>query len=307
MSSPSSSALPASEPSSASTPPSASLTSVPPDVLHHFVAAFLDPPSLLNLSHTCADLLHTFSPADDDALWRRLAALHDVPLPPGAGATTSSSPTRTAAAPQPRRLSRSTASLRRTFFTRWRQRDSLRRAQVQAALLAVYEAMCTARRAGRDLHRAALVHALGQPFPVDTACDALDHNTAVNLAARCGCRSAIVYLVEERGADLSLPDVGGFTPLHNAAWRGDEPIVAFLVGRLTEAESLVRPGWSKGEGPFTPAEWARRRGHEGCARRIEGRLLEMRGGEGEGEGQSAGAGASSKRRRTRAREEEGAT
>ena len=45
-----------------------------------------------------------------------------------------------------------------------------------------------------------------------------------------GFLAAVEYLVEELGADVNLADDKGNTPLHNAAFRGDNAMLRYLVG-----------------------------------------------------------------------------
>jgi ankyrin repeat protein len=82
-------------------------------------------------------------------------------------------------------------------------------------------------------------------------------DTLMNLAARCGALNCVREL-HARGAALDAADWGGFTPLINAAWRGDANMVRWLVGA---GAALTQRGTSQGQGPFTAAEWAVRRGH----------------------------------------------
>jgi ankyrin repeat protein len=50
------------------------------------------------------------------------------------------------------------------------------------------------------------------------------------------------YLIEELGADVNTPDYNGFTPLHNAAARGDVELIMYLVDKGADVKALTRKG-----------------------------------------------------------------
>ena len=89
----------------------------------------------------------------------------------------------------------------------------------------------------------------------------LEGNTLLNLAARCGAARCCAELLR-RGAAVDTADAGGFTPLINAAWRGDAALARALLHAGADA---CAKGASRGRGPFTAAEWARARGHAALA------------------------------------------
>ena len=53
---------------------------------------------------------------------------------------------------------------------------------------------------------------------------------------------ALIYLVEEHGADVNARDQGGYTPLHNAASRGDTEMIRYLVERGADVMAVSRRG-----------------------------------------------------------------
>jgi ankyrin repeat protein len=57
-----------------------------------------------------------------------------------------------------------------------------------------------------------------------------------------GWMPAVKYLVEELGADVLQPDYYGMTPLHNAASRGDNEMVLYLLKQGTDPHALDRRG-----------------------------------------------------------------
>ena len=50
------------------------------------------------------------------------------------------------------------------------------------------------------------------------------------------------YLVEELGANVNARDYNGFSPLHNAAARGDRELIEYLVERGADVTVLTRKG-----------------------------------------------------------------
>jgi len=57
-----------------------------------------------------------------------------------------------------------------------------------------------------------------------------------------GWLPAVKYLVEELGADVNSRDYNGFSPLHNAAARGDVELIHYLVDRGGDVTVLTRKG-----------------------------------------------------------------
>ena len=56
--------------------------------------------------------------------------------------------------------------------------------------------------------------------------------------------NAVKYLVEEHGADVSVPNSWGYTPLHYAAARGDEELIEYLVSKGADLGAVSRLGQS---------------------------------------------------------------
>jgi hypothetical protein len=54
--------------------------------------------------------------------------------------------------------------------------------------------------------------------------------------------AAVKYLVEELGADVNARDANGYTPLHNAAARGDNELILYLVSKGADVKAISRRG-----------------------------------------------------------------
>jgi ankyrin repeat protein len=54
--------------------------------------------------------------------------------------------------------------------------------------------------------------------------------------------AAVKYLVEELGADVNARDANGYTPLHNAAARGDNELIKYLVSKGADVKAVSRRG-----------------------------------------------------------------
>ena len=57
-----------------------------------------------------------------------------------------------------------------------------------------------------------------------------------------GWLPSVRYLVEELGADVNARDYNGFSPLHNAAARGDREVIEYLVDRGADVTVVTRKG-----------------------------------------------------------------
>ena len=207
---------------------SALLPALPDDVLAA-VFATLPLATLVNVVSVCRDWRALRS---RDALWRAVWAQRPL-----------------AAAPR-RPRGQLFALLLRAEAQR-RRRDAVRHDEL---LRQAYNGFC--KRDGVAPLRA-LLSRFAAPLDVDHAHSIMEGNTLLNLAARCGALNCAREL-HARGASLDTADWGGFTPLINAAWRGDERLARWLVA--AGADATLR-GSSQGRGPFTAAEWALRRGH----------------------------------------------
>ena len=58
-----------------------------------------------------------------------------------------------------------------------------------------------------------------------------ERNSLLNLAAIYSRAKVVRWLVETKNADIETFDRGGFTPLMNAAWAGDQKLVRYLLSR----------------------------------------------------------------------------
>ena len=56
--------------------------------------------------------------------------------------------------------------------------------------------------------------------------------------------SALMYLIEEHGADVDLRDSWGYTPLHYAASRGDDEMIRYLMAQGADVGAITRLGQS---------------------------------------------------------------
>lgn len=84
-------------------------------------------------------------------------------------------------------------------------------------------------------------------YPIHAA---TGHGYGVGFAANAhryvpdGWLAAIRYLVEEHGADVNERDHDGSTPLHNAASRGDNEVIHYLVEKGVDVQAINRKGQS---------------------------------------------------------------
>jgi len=60
--------------------------------------------------------------------------------------------------------------------------------------------------------------------------------------APAGMLPAVKYLVDELHADVNAPDAAGNTPLHNAASRGDNAMIEYLVSKGANVKAINRKG-----------------------------------------------------------------
>ncbi len=59
-----------------------------------------------------------------------------------------------------------------------------------------------------------------------------------------GWLPAVRFFVEELGVDVNLRDFDGFTPLHNAAARGDNALILYLLEQGADPHLVARTGQS---------------------------------------------------------------
>ena len=57
-----------------------------------------------------------------------------------------------------------------------------------------------------------------------------------------GWLPAVVFLVEELGADVNARDLNGYTPLHHAAARGDNELILYLIEQGADVTAVSRRG-----------------------------------------------------------------
>jgi hypothetical protein len=93
-----------------------------------------------------------------------------------------------------------------------------------------------------------------------------ERNSLLNLAVIHQRLKVAKWLVERKNADIESCDRGSFTPLLNAAWAGDKPLVRFLLQKGADRSKVGTGHYTKPlalpdfEG-FTAAGWAEKRGH----------------------------------------------
>jgi hypothetical protein len=86
-------------------------------------------------------------------------------------------------------------------------------------------------------------------------------NTLLNFSARCGRYRVSSFLIQ-LGADVNLPDIGGFTPLTNACWRGDVRLVNLLLENGADCHVLGSSSYGSDRHQLlTPLGWAVARNH----------------------------------------------
>ncbi|CAM9316768.1 unnamed protein product [Phaeothamnion confervicola] len=138
-------------------------------------------------------------------------------------------------------------------------------------------------------------------FNFDFQSSLLERNSLLNLAVRCGCRRTVRHLVEVEGVAVETTDDGGFTPLFNAAWRGDRVLVKYFLQRGADP---VRRAIGNGCGsglPMNAAEWAQHRGHKEVAEMLARRIkAPRRSAAAATDSEDAEVGASRGRKRRRA-------
>jgi len=60
--------------------------------------------------------------------------------------------------------------------------------------------------------------------------------------APTGMMAAVKYLVEEVGVDVNAEDEDGSTAVHNAASRGDNEMILYLVSKGADVKAVARNG-----------------------------------------------------------------
>lgn len=248
------------------------------------ICHFLTVPEILTLSHASKSLRMD---KEDVELWYSLAEQWDVPM------SIARSPKVARLLGAGARSTRSSDSAKRSFFVRWRQRVVTSAMQRDMALGKFYESM---QQRGDRLKAAKGLLSSDYPINWGSELGLLANNTALNFAARCGKANVVQWLVRSLGADITIADTDGFTPLHNACWRGDEDTVAFLLKQpAVDLAYFQRTGSSLDEhgrlhGPYTPLQWAETRGHSAVARMIQKRIASLEAvAIGHGAASSAGA------------------
>jgi uncharacterized protein len=66
--------------------------------------------------------------------------------------------------------------------------------------------------------------------------------------------SAVKFLVEECGAEVDVRDANGFTALHDAASRGDNDLILYLVGKGADVKARTRKGQTTADMANGPIE-----------------------------------------------------
>ena len=101
-----------------------------------------------------------------------------------------------------------------------------------------------------------------------------ERNSVLNLAVIEGRHRCAKWLIEKRSANIETYDRGQFTPLLNAAWRGDKVMVRYLLGQWADRTKLGTYHCTQGLAPsnfdgLTAEGWARKRGHDSLAALIQ--------------------------------------
>ena len=101
-----------------------------------------------------------------------------------------------------------------------------------------------------------------------------ERNSVLNLAVIEGRHRCAKWLIEKRSANIETYDRGQFTPLLNAAWRGDKVMVRYLLGQWADRTKLGTYHCTQGLAPsnfdgLTAEGWARERGHDSLAALIQ--------------------------------------
>jgi len=102
----------------------------------------------------------------------------------------------------------------------------------------------------------------------------LERNSILNLAVIDGRHKIVKWLIEEKMADIESFDRGHFTPLLNAAWRGDKQMVRYLLAQNADRSKIGTGHYSQAlahpdfEG-MTAYQWALKRGHHEIANLIK--------------------------------------
>jgi ankyrin repeat protein len=65
---------------------------------------------------------------------------------------------------------------------------------------------------------------------------------------------AVKFLVEECGADVNMRDANGYTALHHAASRGDNPLILYLVDKGADVKAVSRKGQTTADMANGPIE-----------------------------------------------------
>lgn len=100
-----------------------------------------------------------------------------------------------------------------------------------------------------------------------------ERNCLLNLAVINRRHKIVRWLLDHKGAQIESYDRGQFTPLLNAAWSGDKPMVRLLLQRGADRSKVGFYHYSKGiSSPdfkgLTAEGWARKKGFKGIAKLI---------------------------------------
>jgi hypothetical protein len=278
-------------------PPFFALGELPDDLL----AAILARMPSTQISIVTSRVCRAWTIGDSRHVWLCIAAKQNVSMPRGATGVSL----------------RSSVNLRRTYFLSVARRAAYRRAEAEGVLLRLW-----GRIKLGELRAAALDKVFRGENAVDPNHRLGLHRgwTAAFMAAWAGRVKTLERLVRLHGADLSIRDNNDCSPIGVAAWAGNAAVVAWILksgcdfGSLVVAVpppahapvcpslwespalnpqtppclqvTFVPPMTSScgGKGPFSPVEWARRKGHAKVVTLLEAHAA-----------RAAGAGAASAR------------
>jgi len=151
------------------------------------------------------------------------------------------------------------------YITKIRVEEETVRKQSDEVLLKAYAII---QKADHLQKMQKLIKATKKKFDFDvnyTSGVVCERNSLLNLAVINGRHKIARYLIESESANIESVDRGNFSPLLNAAWLGDKPMVRYLMSQGANRALVGMYHSSKGICPadfkgHTAEGWARERG-----------------------------------------------